>query len=561
MEKTLIILITLLLTVVLKAQSFEWVKSLGSSSDDRGYSITVDASGNVYTTGYFSETADFDPGAGTANLISAGAFDIFVQKLDANGNFVWAKSFGGSTQDRGNSITVDVSGNVYTTGYFEGTVDFDPGTGTANLTSLGGNEIFIQKLDASGNFIWAKSFGASSTDAGQSITVDASGNVYTTGNFQGTIDFDPGAGTAILISAGAFDFFVQKLDASGNFIWAKSFGGSSSDQVRSCTVDASGNIYTTGTFQGTADFDPGSGTANLSSAGGNDIFVQKLDASGNFIWVKSFGSSSNDYGYSITTDAFGNVYTTGTFCETVDFEMGAGTVNLTSEGETDVFVQKIDSFGNLIWAKSFGGNSSDFGLSITVDNSGNVYTTGGFHFSVDFDPGAGTANLNSVFIYPDIFIQKLDASGNFIWVKSFHGMSYDVGTSITVHISGNVYTTGYFLGTVNFGLGTGTTLTSIGGNDVFVHKISQGVIGIVDIGKGVRLKAFPNPSNGLVQLSFEEVLNNVEITLTNLQGKIVFTKKLDATTDEQLEIEGSAGVYFLTIKTPNEQSVVKLVKE
>ena len=227
MKRLLLIIAICISTLSFGQQAdFEWAKAFGSSNFDKGNSITVDASGNVYTTGLFSGTVDFDPGAGLFNLTSAGGgTDVFIQKLDASGNFIWAKTFGGTSTDHGNSITVDVFGNVYTAGFFSDTVDFDPGAGLFNLASAGNHDIFIQKLDASGNFIWAKAFGSTSTDFGLSITVDASGNVYATGYFKGTVDFDPGAGTFYLNSAGGSgDFFIQKLDASGNFIWAKAFG-------------------------------------------------------------------------------------------------------------------------------------------------------------------------------------------------------------------------------------------------------------------------------------------------------------------------------------------------
>jgi len=386
------------------------VSVFGGSSDDVGNSIAVDSSGNLYTTGYFEGTVDFDPGAGTSNLTSAGSADVFVSKLDSSGNFVWAKSFGGSSGDRGYSIAVDSSGNVYTTGFFVGTVDFDPGAGTSNLTSAGSYDVFVSKLNSSGNFVWAKSFGGSSPDAGYSIAVDSSGNLYATGAFQGTADFDPGAGTSNLTSAGGADVFVSKLDSSGNLVWAKGFGGSSGDVGNSIAVDSSGNLYATGDFYSTVDFDPGAGTSNLTSAGGSDVFVSKLDSSGNLVWAKSFGGSSPDIGYSIAVDGSGNVYTTGFFEGTADFDPGAGTSNLGSAGGDDVFVSKLDSSGALVWAKSFGGSSPDAGYSIAVDSSGNLYTTGYFVGTVDFDPGAGTSNLTSAGSY-DVFVLKLTSSG------------------------------------------------------------------------------------------------------------------------------------------------------
>lgn len=544
------------------AQNFEWAKSFGANLPDRGLTNAVDNFGNLYIMGRFQGTVDFDPGAGTFSLTSAGNFDVFVKKLNANGNFLWAKSFGGSIWDESYCMALDASGNVYITGFFGGTVDFDPGPGTANLTSTGDWDVFIQKLNASGNFLWAKSFGGSADDRGKSIAVDASGNVVTTGWFQGTVDFDPGAGAANLSSAGFSDIFVQKLDASGNFQWARSFGSGFYDNGEFIAIDASGNIYATGNFQATVDFDPGAGTANLSSAGSFDVFVQKLNASGNYIWAKRFGGNNYDYVNSIEVDAPGNVFTTGFFQGTVDFNPGSGIANLTSVGVEDIFVQKLDASGNFQWARSFGSGQDDMGNSIAVDASGNVYTTGYFRGTVDFNPGTGTANLSSAG-GGDVFVQKLDPSGNFQWARSFGGFSPDKGQSITTDAFGNVYTTGFFDGTVDFDPGAGTAnLSSAGSGDVFVHKMSQGgVTGLVEVAKGIQVKAFPNPSEGLVELTFEQAMNDVEIRVTDLQGKIVFTKALDAVTDEQINIAGPSGIYFLSVKTPKGQSVVKLVKE
>jgi hypothetical protein len=286
------------------------VSVFGGTDDDSGNAIAVDSIGNVYTTGTFIGTVDFDPGAGTANLVSAGSSDVFISKLDSSGNYVWAKRFGGTDSDEGFSITLDSSGNVYTTGIFRSTVDFDPGDGIANLTSAGNTDVFVSKLNSSGNLVWAKKFGGTSPDEGKSIAIDSTGNVYTTGTFRGTVDFDPGAGTANLVAAGGnsdIDVFISKLDTSGNYVWAKGFGGTDIDSGRSIAVDTNGNVYTTGIFRSTADFDPGAGTTNLTSAGGPDVFISKLDSSGNFVWAKRFGGTSGEYGVAIDLDSTGNV--------------------------------------------------------------------------------------------------------------------------------------------------------------------------------------------------------------------------------------------------------------
>ncbi len=477
------------------SQNFVWAKQLGGTDYDHGRSIAVDAAGNVYTTGEFRGTADFDPGAGIFNLSSPGHYDIFISKTDASGNFLWAKQMGGSTDDMGYSIATDAGGNVYTTGIFSGTADFDPGTGTFNMTSGGAYAIFVSKLDAAGNFVWAKKLGGTSDyDQSRSIAVDASGNVYITGDFYGTTDFDPGPAVFDLTSAYDLspDVFISKLDASGNFVWAKQLGGLYNDDAYAITVDGNGNVYTTGNFYGTADFDPGLGIFNMTPIDdanykNYDIFISKLDASGNFVWAKQLGgpyvtgSSLNDFGYSIAVDAGGNVYTTGYFPGTADFDPGPGVYNLTSVGAVDIFVSKLDASGNFLWAKQMGGTLVDEAYSITIDASGNVYTTGYFFGTADFDPGSGTYDLSSAggTADADIFVSKLDASGNFLWARQMSGTSYGYALSIAVDATGSVYTTGYFGATADFDPGAGMyNLTSAGVDDIFISKLSNSTLPI-----------------------------------------------------------------------------------
>jgi len=409
MRNWLTLILYFALTSNLFAQSYQWAKGIGSTNYDYGNSIATDASGNVYITGYFSSTADFDPGAGTANLTSAGIDDIFFAKYDNNGNYLWAKRIGSTDNDRGYSIATDAGGNVYITGDFRGTADFDPGAGTVNLTSAGYLDIFFAKYDNNGNYLWAKRIGSTDYDTGYSIATDVGGNVYITGNFSGTADFDPGAGIANITSAGLGDIFFAKYNTNGNYIWAKSIGGTSSDFGigRSIATDAGGNVYITGYFSGTADFDPGAGTANLTSAGYLDIFFAKYDNNGNYLWAKSIGSTDyDDHGNSIATDTGGNVYITGDFCGTADFDPGSGTASLSSNGVIAIFFAKYNTNGNYLWAKSIG--STSFGRSIATDAGGNVYITGFFGDTVDFDPGAGTANLTSAGCY-DIFFAKYNS--------------------------------------------------------------------------------------------------------------------------------------------------------
>ena len=447
------------------------VAVFGGPDNDTSMSVAVDGSGNIYTTGYFTGTVDFDPGPGNTSLASAGGIDMFISKLDASGNLLWAKTYGNVGADVARSIVVDGSGNTYTTGYLEGTVDFDPGPGNTMTTGGGFHDAFVLKLDASGNLVWARAFGGTQADSGWSVAVDGSGNTYTTGSFNGTADFDPSSNTTNLISAGGNDVFVSKLDASGNLVWARGFGGTVEDISQSVAVDSSGNVYTTGYFNGTADFDPGSGITNLTPAGGNDMFISKLNASGNLAWAKAIGDVDPDIGRSVAVDGSGNIYITGNFNGAVDFDPGSGSTILTSAGNNDVFMLKLNTSGNLVWARAFGGASSDIGRSVAVDGSGNTYVTGHFQGTADFDPGAGFDNQTSEG-NNDVFLSKLDASGNLLWAKTFGGPNSHIAVSVAVDGSGNTYITGYFVGATDFDPGPGTAnLTSSSTNDMFVLKL------------------------------------------------------------------------------------------
>jgi hypothetical protein len=470
MKKQILILTICLISYIGYSQNFQWAKSFGGSSNDDSYAMSLDASGNIYVTGFFAGTSDFDPSAGTYTLTSAGSFDSYIVKLDAAGSFVWAKSFGGIGVDDALSIKTDASGNVYVAGVFQSTVDFDPGAGTTTLTAVA-TDAFLTKFNSSGNFIWAKNMGTANIG---NIALDGSGNIYTAGFFQNTTDFDPTAGTYTITSTGSDDAFITKLDASGNYIWTKTFGGVNADRANAIGIDASGSIYISGSYLTFSEFDPAVTTFTMSSAGGYDIYVLKLNSLGNFVWAKSFGGSGSDTGSALEFDLLGNVIVTGNYTGTADFDPTIGVSNLTSLGATDIFVLRLRSSGTVSWAKSMGGTAFDQGASITVDQSANIYTTGIFASTADFDPSAASYTVSSVAGSYDAFISKLDTSGNFGWAKAMGGTGADDrGFSLAVDGTGNLFTVGHFQLTADFDPSAATyTLTSNGNNDVFISKLT-----------------------------------------------------------------------------------------
>jgi hypothetical protein len=469
-------------TSTIRAQDYSWAESISDVGVEIGNSITTDASGNVYITGIFDGTVDFDPGAGSFPLTSAGSNDIFVVKLDPAGNFVWADAFSGTGDDRAMGIAVDVSGYVFLTGYFTSpTCDMDPGPGVQYLTNAqaGLGDIFVCKLDPNGDANWSFNIGSTGDDVTTAITIDPSSNVYVTGYFDGTVDFDPsGANTTYMTAVGNKDAFVMKLDAFGTFGWAKQLGGSSDEYGHDIAVDVSGNVFTTGYFMGIVDFDPGVGNDDHNSLGNYDVFLSALDNSGNYLWAKTFGSSTgSEQGMAITADLAGSVYVTGFFDGSTDFDPGTGTAIQAPTGTRNGFISKFNSSGGFAWVKPLLGNGLVEPQCITTDDHAYVYTSGDFSSTTDFDPsGGGTFNLSSGNpADKDIFILRLDSAGNFGWASRFGDTYQDIGHGISVDANYNILTTGEYQGTVDFDPGTGTAnqAASGGAGDAFVLKLDQ----------------------------------------------------------------------------------------
>lgn len=547
-------------TLFSQTVALEWVTQIGGIENDFGSAITVDAAGNVYTTGYYGGTVDFDPGMPVLNFTSVGETDVFVQKLDAAGNLVWAISMGGSSFETGRAIAVDASENVYVTGNFSGTADFDPGIGVLSMTSLGLEDIFVCKLDPSGALLWAKQFsGILGLDIGQGIEVDGTGNVLTTGYFASSIDFDPGVGVFTLTPAFGPDLFISKLDASGDFVWAKQLGGSNLHFGLDIELDATGNIYAAGHFRETSDFDPGTGVFSMTSGGDQDPFILKLDAAGDFVWAKQFSGTGNDAVQDLTIDPTGNILVTGYFDASADFDPGTGTFDMTPGGTADVFIAKFTASGDLVWAKQLSPTTYASGSSVATDPSGNVYTSGYFLGNIDIDPGTGTTSLTSAG-GGDLFISKLDAMGDYIWGLNMGDTGNDEAVSIQVDADENVYATGYFNDRVDFDPGTATyLLTSAGGFDGFVLKLDELTTSIPDGLHFLDLSVFPNPTQDKIIID-PGSLTVGTIRVMTVEGRLVSENKING---QELEIElpKTPGLYIFEIQDGNHSRTWKILKQ
>lgn len=473
MKKNIYILLALLcIGVNIHAQlpTYEWTRSLGGTNTEQTNAVISDALGNVYCTGVFSGTVDFDPSGSIFNLTAAGANDVFICKLNASGFLVWAKKIGSTLEDKSTSIAMDKNNNIYISGYFNGTVDFDPGSATTNLISFGQTDIFVAKYNTNGDLVWARQLGGSNEEEANAIAIDQTGHIYTTGFFKGTADFDPSLVSFTLSTPTNKEIFVSQLDSMGNFGWAKKLGGGSDDIGKDIKTDHLNNVYTTGSFRGTADFNPSTSvTDNLIAAGSEDIFVSKLDSLGNYSWAKSMGGSNQDEGNSLCIDASGAVTVTGIFLTTADFDPGSGVVNLISSGSYDSFIARLNASGDYQWAIKIGNTGADRGMYIQCAQDKSLYTTGVYIGTVNFGSISFTSNGSE-----DIYITKLDTLGNFTWIKSIGGSGSDFSEHLHLDKALNVFTSGYFTGSVDFNPDSPTDIiNAIGINDAFVQKLND----------------------------------------------------------------------------------------
>jgi hypothetical protein len=349
--------------------SLVWVQRMGgenSMSVESGGELAVDSGGAAYVAGAFYGSADF----GATTLTSVGDSDKFVAKLDASGNVQWVTQWDTTAAYRG--MDVDGAGNVYV------------------LSSRVGDAYEIRKFSSGGNALWSHTIVNRSNLTSADLAVNAAGTVFVAGSFDGTVDFDPSAKTKYVSSGSARSAFVLKLDTNGKFGWVSPFIGKTVGSTRSAsgntsiTLDGSGNIIVGGTFNGTVDFNPGSGTTYLATPNGG--FITKLNNSGALVCPREIEGDAGVFVRGLDVDAFGNIYAAGTFNGTVDLNPGAGVYSRTTAGTSDIFVMKLTSAGNFVWAETFGGSGSHLSWGMAVDAGGDVHVGGNYSDPFDVDP-------------------------------------------------------------------------------------------------------------------------------------------------------------------------------
>jgi gliding motility-associated-like protein len=475
MNKCIVFIFFFFVTKTASSQlpELQWAKAFVANNQSNysvysnGRSVAVDRQGNVYSAGLFNHTMDCDPGPAVFDLTAAGPFEtsIYITKLSPAGNFLWAIQVPTSISFGSIEINVDKLDNVYLAAYISTPTDFDPGPGNYILTPIGGNDAFVVKYDPNGNLVWAKQFGGPGDTVPRSnvLDIDNNNNIIVCGQFNNTVDFDPGPNTFNLTSSAHIQSFIVKLNNSGDFIWAKQFGNSpvvySGSSIGDVKCDQQGNIYTVGNFQGLCDFDPGTANYPLQSLTFSDGFIAKIDGDGKFIWAKRIGlQTANNSGYcqsrGIDVDSDNNVYTTGNFIGTHDFDPGPNTHIISSNTYDDWYLLKLNEQGDFEWVDIFGGYDQDIGADVVVGIDGNVYAVGPIGHITDMDPGPGIHNITSVNQYGTSALVKVNSNGEFIYAVSFESINDVYGSCLTrrmaIDNALNIYITGSFGGTVDF---------------------------------------------------------------------------------------------------------------
>lgn len=392
-----------------------WVKNiqqLNTYSLSIGMAITTDNERSVYVAGVFGGNVDFDPSSGTASVNSVlNGADVFIVKYDSIGNFKWVKTVGGSGEEFITDVVVDeISSGVYISGIFDSdTVVFSNTSDT--LFNKGQKDAFLAGYDLNGTFLWKNQVGGSLDDVITGIDADDY-YLVVTGAYEDTLIFNE-TGTppdTLLPSAGPSTFYGKYM-LDGSYGWMDRIGGASGGAVSTGIAIENSNIHLTGVFFGTVSVDANNTT--LTSIGTEkDVFVNKYDIGGNLAWAKPISPANSNTGNSATSagivvDEQDNVYVAGYFSGTVDFDPSSNDLLNTSNGvASDFYFSKFTDAGEVVWAKTFGSDLVDTMVSIAIDSKNNIYLTGEYKDTVDFDPGSDVANRNSLGGYEDLFIAK-----------------------------------------------------------------------------------------------------------------------------------------------------------
>lgn len=527
-----------------------WSTYFGGNSDDFGTATVSDASNNVYLTGYTLSGSGIASG-GYQNS-NAGNYDAFLAKFTSSGTLVWATYYGGNSEDRGKSLAIDASGNIYMAGQTYSASGI--ASASASQNSLAGqNDAFLVKFDNNGNPIWATYFGGEYYDEGYSCAVDHSGNVYMAG-FAWSSTGITTSGAHQPTSGGATDGFLVKFDSSGTKQWSTYYGGELWE-TGYCATDPAGNVYLAGFT---------SSTVNISTTGahqtilgwGDDANLVKFNSDGVRQWGTYYGGSDYDWAYFIATDSAGNVYLDGhTGSDGVIATPGA--FQTTRGGSYDAFLAKFDGTGTRIWGTYYGGTGQERASACTVDSNNNIIVAG---YTYSAENIASSNAFQTVYGgNQDVFAVKFDNNGNRIWGSYFGGDGDDFGAFCSSDAEGNIYLTGHTNSTSNIST-TGAFQTGSGGSmDAFLVKISDADLGVNNASLK-SLTIYPNPATDYIYIKNPQNIKISNLEIYSVDGKRILSQ--NQIQNEKIEVSKlREGLYILRLQTNEGDQNLKFIKK
>lgn len=556
------------------AQQFQWARSFGSPAKYNSvYSrLSCDRNGDLILAAILSTKVDIDPGPDTV-LAEPG---LLVAKFVSNGDLAWAATI--SSQSLA-SLTVDSSGNVIVSG-------IGSAYGKLYINSTSGKDslewdftptfcfncfvTFVVKLDASGKFQWAFNFSPNSLNYFKAIA-GSNNEIFLCGTLADTIDFSLGAGSSVMWPAGSSDALIAKYDAYGNFLWAKRFGTvQRSIGFSNAATDADGNIYITGSLEGTVNY---ASTGTLTLTDSSAVTLTKYDSNGQLIWANKISTDSINmvFGLDLAVGSAGDLAIAGSFLGTLDMDpTGAVNTVTNSRWYANVILGHYDQYGQLNWARSFE-SSPIIALSqiseakgVAINSAGHVFVTGTHTGNLSFTGAPGGDTLYSNGNMYSVFVAGFESDGDYKWsfgLPSNSTCCSNIGYAVQADASGNVFLSGILSGTGN-DLNPDTpvdSVTVIGITDIFIAKYHNTTTSDIIQPAGA-FAVYPNPSTDNIYLDYTGNLN--EIHIINVLGQAVSFGGTHNSQSKQLRLDISglaSGVYFVTLRTDSGDFKQKLV--
>lgn len=524
-----------------------WSHAIGGEDSDFIIDLEEDDQGNVFLLGWFDEEIDFDPGAGEFVVGIPYDHGSFLLKLSSEGTFQWVRTMYGNGEVRAYDLTLGSDGGIWVTGEFGDTVNISPEAGGQEITSLWGNDGFTAHFNQFGSLVWVSTLSGFSLDRLKSIAVAEDGSSFVTGYYHQTMIVNTINGNDTIISNGTSDILVAKLDSAGQVAWIKSFGGDNDDFVQDIELSPEGQLWLTGHFHYDVDFDPSDEEFVLESQGNFDGFISRLSVEGDFIQTLVLTSSDDVLCYDLEFDSSGNIFLTGAFRNTRDFDPGIQESLVESMGFEDIFYSKYNDVGELQWVETMGGPGEDIARDIELNDDGQILVSGWFEQSVflpyvDDSISVQSAGFSdAVFVLADEFGGPLTA-----YLAGGSGMDRGFASALS---SESVIVAGQFedetLPDENL---TSLTLLAQDFRDAFVAKFSDRKLDLVSsLNSEIQMfEISPNPSSGMLNLEFKLDNNNgLTIDLLSAQGN-----KLDQYLGGKLwsSIDVSSitpGIYFI----------------